>query len=103
IQFEWDKMPVGGRVKFLIAFYSSDGYLVGKGESQTISNKPTDRGALIVPPITITELPYPLTDRTTYRHDQILRYDDARRHHWIKSATAPRETNRDLETGEGGN
>lgn len=102
IKFTWDKMPVGGRVKFLVAFYSKEGWLVGKGESPTIPNHVTQgRGALIVPPITITELLYPLTDKTTYHHQQLLGYDDGG-HHWIKSAMAPRETARDIDTGEGG-
>jgi hypothetical protein len=102
IHFTWEKMPVGGQVRFLVAFYSKEGWLVGKGESPTIANRVTPgRGALIVPPITITELLYPLTEQTTYHHRQLLKYAGGK-HHWSETAIAPGETARDLGTGEGG-
>lgn len=101
IQFTWDHMPIGGTVKFLVAFYSTEGWLVGKGESPNMPNRVTPgQGAMIVPPIAIMGFLYRLTNQTTYHHSHLLGYDGS--HHWTQTATAPSETVRDLETGEGG-
>jgi hypothetical protein len=87
-------------VTFLVAFYSSEGWLVGKGQSDNLPNQITGgQDALVVPPITITEVLYPLTEKTTYGHQQVLQYrNDA--HQWTETSTAPSETAKDLSTGD---
>lgn len=103
VQFTWSNMPVGGTVSFLVAFYSKEGYLVGKGQSSVISNFITEgQNALVVPSIAITQLLYPLTSETTYGHQQVLQYTSSG-HQWFETTTAPSETAKNLGTGEGGN
>jgi uncharacterized protein YjbI with pentapeptide repeats len=100
IDVTWENLPVGGKVTFLVAFYSSEGWLIGKGQSATIPNLITPgKGALIVPPITITELLYPLNSNTKYGHQQLLRYQNGK-HQWMETNTAPAETVKDLSTGD---
>jgi hypothetical protein len=103
VQFTWGNMPVGGTVSFLVAFYSAQGDLVGKGESTVMENFITSgQNALVVPPIAIQQLLYPLTAQTTYQHQQLLQYVNGA-HQWTESSTAPSETAQNLGTGEGGN
>jgi hypothetical protein len=102
LEATWEKMPVGGKVKFLVAFYSKEGWLVGKGESALLDNFVTDgQDALVVPPIEIEQLLYPLTGKTTYGHSHLLEYSNGA-HRWVKTAQAPVETARDLGSGAGG-
>lgn len=103
VTFSWENMPVGGTVSFLVAFYSQEGYLVGKGESAVISNFITPgQEALVVPAISITQLLYPLDSSTTYGHQQLLQYTNGA-HVWLETDSAPTETAKNLGTGEGGN
>jgi hypothetical protein len=103
VTFTWTNMPVGGTVSFLVAFYSAQGDLVGKGQSAVIPNFVTPgQGALVVPDIPITQLLYPLTAQTTYQHQQVLVYNNGT-HQWYETPTPPTETRKNLGTGEGNN
>ncbi len=103
VQFTWSDMPVGGTVSFLVAFYSEEGYLVGKGESPVMANFiTTGQASLVVPDIAITQLLYPLSADTIYKHQQLLQYANGA-HEWLETSSAPSETAKDLGTGEGGN
>jgi uncharacterized protein YjbI with pentapeptide repeats len=100
IDVRWENLPVGGKVTFAVAFFSSEGWLIGKGQSATIANVITKgKGALVVDPITITELLYPLNSKTTYGHQQLLTYHDGK-HQWTETSTPPTETVKDLSTGD---
>src|SRR5262249_40495383 len=103
VTFTWTNMPVGGTVSFLVAFYSAQGDLVGKGQSAVLPNFVTSgQGALVVPDIPITQLLYPLTAQTTYQHQQLLVYNNGA-HQWYETPTPPTETRKNLGTGEGNN
>ncbi len=103
ISFAWTDLPVGGTVSFLVAFYSAQGDLVGKGTSPVIPNVITaGQGALVVPDIAITQLLYPLTPATTYQHQQLLQYTGDT-HAWTMTPTPPTQTRKDLGTGIGNN
>jgi hypothetical protein len=103
IQFTWQQMPVGGKVTFLVAFYSKEGWLVGQGSSANLDNFITPgQSALVVPDISVVQLLYPLDSDTTYGHQRVLGYSNGS-HQWDYTTTAPAETARDLGSGSGGN
>ena len=101
ITFTWDKMPVGGSVRFLVALYSVEGWLVGSGTTDTLDNVITSgRTALVVPPIRVQQTLYPLTGATSYVHQRVLGFENDE-HTWTYTSQAPAVTARNLGVGPG--
>ncbi|WP_434417947.1 hypothetical protein [Nannocystis pusilla] len=96
---EWEDVPVGGSVTFVVALYSKEGWLVGKGTSATMANDLTDGQQQLVCGITVEQVLYPLTTQTTYSHSQVLVREDGA-YSWEMTATPPSETAKDLGTGD---
>ena len=102
LALHWEHMPIGGKVTLIVAFYSKEGWLVGRGQSPSVHNLVTPgKSALIMPPIKIEQILYPLTDKTTYGQSQILEYLKGT-HTWVESSTPPSETVKELGSGSGG-
>ena len=80
-------MPAGGQVKVDVGFYSDTGFLVGQGSVGPVSNTATDSTLSLN--ITITELLVPLTDKTQYRHKEIITLDSSGNHVWQPTTTPP--------------
>ncbi len=76
-------VPLGGNVTVSVAFYTTDGTLVGHG-SVTGSN---DVSA--APSITITEVQLPITSATIYHHKQKTTLDAQGNHVWACAAAPP--------------
>jgi hypothetical protein len=97
----WSGIPVGGSVAFVVALYSAEGHLVGKGQSASIPNLLTPGHEELIVTIPITELLYPLTSKTTYKHSQLLSYSGGY-YNWHATNQAPTETAYNLGTGANG-
>jgi hypothetical protein len=95
---DWNDIPVGGTVTFVVALYSQEGWLVGKGVSPTMSNTlPSGQSTLNVT-IGVYQMLYPLDSDTTYGHSQLLVCQNGS-YDWSETTDAPTETAENLGTG----
>lgn len=103
LTIHWDDVPVGGKVTFLVAMFSKEGWGVGKGQSQTILNEINDKanGVLAVS-IEVEQQLYPIGADTTYGHSRLLTYADGVGYEWTETAQAPTDTAESLGTGPSG-
>ena len=76
LTIDWHDIPVGGHVTFVVAMFSAEGWGVGKGQSATILNEITKGQQALTVAITVQQLLYPIDADTTFRHHQLLGYDD---------------------------
>ena len=90
VSFTFHGVPLGGNVTTNVAFYSSDGSLVGHGASAPVVN---DLNA--APSIAITNDLLPITSATQYQHKQKTSLDAQGNHLWI-CAPAPGGTEASL-------
>ena len=67
-------VPAGGTVEVTVAFYSNNGYLVGRGSTGRVPNVIQSGNSVMKTAITIEELKVPLLDTTVYSHKQRLNY-----------------------------
>ncbi|MWC29913.1 hypothetical protein [Paenibacillus sp. MMS18-CY102] len=101
LSFELKNIPVGGKVTFLAAIYSHEGWLVGGGTSALLDNMLTPGKEQLVASVTVKQMLYPLTEQTTYKHSQLLVQQNGR-YAWQHTSEAPKETAEDLGTGGSG-
>ncbi|ACT01806.1 NHL repeat containing protein [Paenibacillus sp. JDR-2] len=101
LSFELNDVPVGGKVTFLAAIYSKEGWLVGGGKSEMMDNLLTPGKDRLVASVKVTQMLYPLNGQTTYQHSQLL-IQQGGQYAWQHTAEPPTETAEDLGTGGGG-
>ena len=103
LSIHWDDVPVGGKVTFLVAMFSQEGWGVGRGQSTTVLNEINDKvnGVLAVS-IAVEQQLYPIDARTTYDHHQVLAHSEGIGYEWHESAQAPTETAEALGSGPSG-
>ncbi len=101
LQFEFDNMPIGGNVVFAVSFLSSEGWLVGKGQTASMANAINSDGVLAAS-ITITELEYRLDADTTYSFQRVITSDGSS-HQWQEGGNPPSETTLNIGSGGQGN
>lgn len=68
----WEGIPIGGHVTFSVAFFSKEGWLVGKGSVGPLANVVPKSSTSLDVTIQIEELEYPLAASTTYDHMRLL-------------------------------
>lgn len=98
LSFELKNVPVGGKVTFLAAVYSEEGWLVGGGKSDLLDNLLTPGKEQLVVSVNVKQMLYPLNEQTTYRHSQLLVQQDGQ-YSWQQTSQSPSETAADLGTG----
>ncbi|MCY1061611.1 hypothetical protein [Nannocystis sp. SCPEA4] len=99
---EWEDVPVGGTVTFVVALYSAEGWLVGKGTSDSMANNLSTGQQQLTCTISVVQLLYPLDAQTTYGHSQVLVSQDGD-YSWEMTTTPPSETAEDLGSGDQAN
>ena len=103
--YEWDNVPAGGTVNFIVSLTDPNGWGVGKGQSGVIANVLTD-GPYLKVTISIAQQLYPIGPNTTYDHRFKLTYPDLgqddRMYVWDQTDLAPTATVADLGTGPSG-
>lgn len=82
-------VPAGGMVKVDVGFYSSTGFLVGRGSVGPVANTATTTTLPLA--ITITELLVPLNSSTVYSHKEIIQLDTNGNHVWHGTTVPPTE------------
>ena len=109
ITIEWDQVPVGGTVNFIIAMTDPNGWGVGKGQSGSITNlingKDQNGNPALVVQISVEQQRYPLGPDTTYLHSQLLTYGSTgggTGYFWQPTKQAPTATVQNLGTGPTG-
>ena len=100
LRIDWHDIPVGGHVTFVVAMFSAEGWGVGKGQSATIVNEITKGQKALIVDIAVQQKLYPIDADTTYRHHQLLGYDNG--YAWQETAVAPTDTAESLGTGPSG-
>ena len=100
LRIDWHDIPVGGHVTFVVAMFSAEGWGVGKGQSATIVNEITKGQQALIVDIAVQQKLYPIDADTTYRHHQLLGYDNG--YAWQETAVAPTDTAESLGTGPSG-
>ena len=103
VQFTWSDMPVGGTVSFLVAFYSEEGYLVGKGESPVMANFITTGRVSGGPGHRDYTVTLPAVGRYNLHAPTVAAVCRTERMSGSKPHQLPRRQAKDLGTGEGGN
>ncbi|WP_245772904.1 hypothetical protein [Paenibacillus catalpae] len=101
LSFELKDVPVGGKVIFLAAVYSKEGWLVGGGKSEQLDNLLTPGKEQLIATVNVKQMLYPLNEQTTYQHSQLLVQQDCQ-YTWQHTAEAPSETAENLGTGGSG-
>ncbi|WDM24567.1 hypothetical protein KCX80_18845 [Paenibacillus mucilaginosus] len=101
LSFELKNVPVGGKVTFLAAVYSKEGWLVGGGKSERLDNLLTPGQDQLVVSVNVKQMLYPLNEQTTYQHSQLLVQQDGH-YSWQHTAEPPSETAESLGTGGSG-
>ena len=103
LTIRWSDVPVGGKVTFVVAMFSAEGWGVGKGQSATVDNTINDKtGHVLAVAIEVEQQLYPISADTTYRHDQLLTYVDGTGYEWHETDQAPTETAEALGSGPSG-
>ncbi|WP_246070393.1 NHL repeat-containing protein [Paenibacillus kobensis] len=98
VSFELKNIPVGGKVTFLAAVYSEEGWLVGGGKSKEMDNLLTPGKEQLIASVAVKQMLYPLSEQTTYGHSQLL-VQQGGQYSWQQTPKAPTETAEDLGTG----
>ncbi|MFC6706671.1 hypothetical protein [Flexivirga alba] len=99
----WDKVPVGGKVTFVVAMFSAEGWGVGKGQSDTVVNEINDaKSGVLALGIEVQQQLYPIGADTAYVHNQLLTYTDGAGYEWHETPDAPTETAENLGSGPAG-
>jgi hypothetical protein len=101
LSFELKNVPVGGKVTFLAAVYSKEGWLVGGGKSELLDNLLTPGKDQLVATVNVKQMLYPLNEQTTYQHSQLLIQQEGQ-YSWQHTAEPPTETAENLGTGGSG-
>ena len=96
----WSGTPVGGSVVFVVTLFSAEGWNVGQGTSESVTNEinDTDLGALTVT-VSVKQVLYKLDSDTRYAHSNFLVYEN-RGYAWKQTTTPPTETREALGSGE---
>lgn len=109
VVIDWNDIPVGGSVTFIVAMYSKEGWGVGKGQSATIANQINSQdgegNGILAVSVSVQQELYPLDAETTYNHSQLLTYGDnggSTGYYWQETSQAPTETAESLGTGPSG-
>jgi hypothetical protein len=109
IVINWDEVPIGGYVTFVVALYDPNGWGVGKGMSAKVQNiinaKDQNEDGIFATTINVQQQLYPLSSKTTYLHSQLLSYganNTGVGYFWRETSNAPTETAENLGTGPSG-
>lgn len=103
LTIRWNDVPVGGKVIFVVAMFSAEGWGVGKGQSVTMANEINDTGhGVLAVGIEVQQQLYPIGADTTYVHNQLLSYVDGAGYEWRETGDAPTETAENLGSGPAG-
>ncbi|WP_221801564.1 pentapeptide repeat-containing protein [Oceanobacter mangrovi] len=94
-------IPAGGKVTFIVALYSEEGHLVGKGSTGEINNTLAEGQDILTATINVKELLYPLNEHTRYQHRHILEYQHDH-YQWQQTDTPPTATAKNLGAGSEG-
>ena len=94
LPYTFPGVPFGGKVKVMVAFYSKNNWLAGKGATDNIINDETAEDVTI----TIKEYKVPLTINTEYSHKEKTVLDAGGDLIW-EAAEAPTATKADLDCG----
>jgi hypothetical protein len=100
IVVDWNDVPVGGTVSFVVAMFDANGWGVGKGKAGPCENL-LNGNPVFKAQVTVEQELYPLTKNTTYQHSQLLQYGQ-NGYHWVPTQSAPTATRANLGSGPGG-
>ena len=100
IVVDWNDVPVGGTVSFVVAMFDANGWGVGKGKAGPCPNF-LNGNPVFKAQVTVEQELYPLTKNTTYQHSQLLQYGQ-NGYHWVPTQSAPTATRANLGSGPGG-
>jgi hypothetical protein len=99
IVVDWKDVPVGGKVSFVVAMFDGNGWGVGKGQAGPFENL-LDGHPIFTAKVTVKQELYPLSAETTYKHSQLLQYNEGHKgYHWVPETKAPTQTRANLGTG----
>ena len=100
IVVDWNDVPVGGTVSFVVAMFDANGWGVGKGKAGPCQNF-LNGNPVFKAQVTVEQELYPLTKNTTYQHSQLLQYGQ-NGYHWVPTQSAPTATRANLGSGPDG-
>jgi len=99
IVVDWKDVPVGGKVSFVVAMFDGNGWGVGKGQAGPFENLLHGQ-TIFTAKVTVKQELYPLTAETTYKHSQLLQYNEGHKgYQWVPETQAPTQTRENLGTG----
>jgi hypothetical protein len=101
IVVDWNDVPVGGTVSFVVAMFDANGWGVGKGKAGPFQNV-LNGNPVFKAQVTVEQELYPLTKNTTYQHSQLLQYDQGQGYQWVPTQSAPTATRANLGSGPDG-